>query len=648
MYIEKFKLVSVQLMSIMCFVLVAVNVNSAVVDLPEITEVPEIKEETLLKDLDIPAVRDRDPDPEAGPRLSISEFRLQGIVEYPELGITRKEISRIVEEIRFDMMGEGKLLESGHTLEELGEISDLLSDIEKNVEEEHVGPEEVQRLVWLVRDQMLKRGVTLGMIETVADRITRYYRERGFILAKAYIPKQKVRDGVVTLTLLLGMLGEVKVNDSNLYDDDVLSAAFDDLLTKPVTNTAISERLYLINDLPGVTTQGFFESGSQVGDTLLNVNVKAEEVFDYNLRVDNHGAEETGKERLYGDILWNNPTGTADQLHLATLYAEGTVYGQLRYNTNYFSPRLKIGLGYANNSFVLGKGASEAIVALGLEGETEITDLSVSYKYKRGLNENYSFDFVHENIDSAVKLTSLSDDGGRILDDEVRNSSLGFNYDFITQGSRLLHQGNVRFMQGEFIFGAEDGQDESYSILKADYSLLSFWKIPFTDIETRSVLRASTQLSNSALSSINQFSLGGPARARAFEAKEFSADQALYVGFDWFFNLPGFLDFEMDDTTFGKVLSPFIFIDAAHGEAKSLIELTDEEQEIDAATSTLINAGVGIQFSLDNMSGNLQVAFPIENKYDDGIPERLDGQAPPAPPELEKETRVLLEFQYRF
>jgi len=645
MYIIKSKIIAAAFSSICFFGFVSGKVLAEVVDLPEITEIPELKRETLLKDLDIPAVRDRDPNPEAGPRLSITEFRLQGIVEYPELGITRAEISKIVEDIRFDMMGEEKLLESGHTLEELGEISDLLVDIEKNVDQEHVGPEEVQRLVWLVRDQLLKRGITLGMIEIVADEITRYYRERGFILAKAYIPKQKVRDGIVTLTLLLGVLGETKVNESTLYDDEILNSVFDDLLTQPVTNRAISEKLYLINDLPGINVQGFFEAGSQVGDTLLNINVKSEETFNYNVRIDNHGAKETGEGRLYGDFLWNNPTGTADQLHLGVLYSfnpESTVYGQIRYNTNFFSPRLKMSLGYANNAFVLGEGSSEAIQALGLEGETNIADFTVSYKYKRGLDENYSFDLVHEQIESLIKFTALDDNGGGILDDKVRNTSLVFNYDFINDGSRLLHQGNVRFTQGDFVFGADDAgvQDEQYSILSAEYSLLSFWKIPFTDIETRSVLRSSIQLTDSALSSINQFSLGGPARARSFQTKEFSADQAIYVGFDWFFNLPDFLDTEISDTSLNKVLSPFIFVDAAYGEAKSLIPVGDDGMEIDSTTSTLINAGVGLQFSLNAMSGNLQVAFPIENKFTvPGITGQIAGQ---------KETRVLFEFQYRF
>ena len=183
---------------------------SGFLEMPDVTEVPEFERESMLLDLDIPSVRERDPDPEAGPRLNVKEFRLQGIVEFPELDITRDEIIKRVEAIRFDLMQEGEQTDSGYTLDELGELSDLIAKIEEDTKNTHVGPLELQKLVFLIREQRRKRGVTLGMIETVADTITRYYRERGFILAKAYIPKQKVRDGVVTLTLLLGELGDVK------------------------------------------------------------------------------------------------------------------------------------------------------------------------------------------------------------------------------------------------------------------------------------------------------------------------------------------------------------------------------------------------------------------------------------------------------
>ncbi len=621
------------------------------VKLPTITETPELRKESLLKDIDIPSVRDRDPDPQAGPRLSISEFRLQGIVEYPELGITRDAISKIVEEIRFKLMKEDQMLESGRTIDEIGEISNLLISIEKQVEQEHVGPLEVQRLVWLVREQQQKRGVTLGMIETVADRITRYYREHGFILAKAYIPEQQVRDGVVTLTLLLGVLGEVKVNDNQNYNDERISSVFDDMMTMPVTSAKIEEKLYLVNDFPGLSTHGFFEAGSQVGDTRLNVNVKSEEWYDANLRLDNHGSAETGENRLYADFSWNNPTGTADQLQLGLLHASdpgSTNYGQIRYNSHIFGPRFQVALGYATNQFVLGSN-SEVNAILQLEGETRVADMSMTYKFLRSRKENYSLDFIVENIESLVTVGGNS--LGDFFDDEVRNASFKFNYDILQEKSKMLHQGNIRITQGEFLLGANTAQDLDYTILKADYSLLSFWKIPFTDIETRSVVRSSIQFSDTSLSTINQISLGGPARARGFLQTEFSADSAIYLGADWFFNLPEALDVEFDDTSLGNILTPFLFLDAAYGEAKSpTLPVVDSEGNSSGGegnSATLISAGLGIQFSYGAMiSGNFQFAFPIEGRNSSTVA-ATQGQNG-NDEVLDDETKILFELQYRF
>src|SRR5690625_6920943 len=115
------------------------------------------------------------------------------------------------------------------------------------------------------------------MIETVADTITQYYRERGFILAKAYIPKQEVRDVVVTLTVLLGNLGEVNVHNNQRYSSGTVKRPFNAILDKPVTSHAVEERLFFVNDLPGLSAQAYFEPGSQVGDTAMGLYVLSED-----------------------------------------------------------------------------------------------------------------------------------------------------------------------------------------------------------------------------------------------------------------------------------------------------------------------------------------------------------------------------------
>ncbi len=604
-------------------------------EMPEITEVPELERKSMLRDLDIPSVRDRDPDPEAGPRLAVSQFRLQGIVEYPELGITRKEISKLVEDIRFDMMAEEKLLESGYTLQELGELSDLIVEIEEETVDRHVGPLEVQKLVWLVREQRSKRGITLGMIETVADKITNYYRERGFILAKAYIPEQQVRDGVVTLTLLLGVLGGVEVNENRVYSDKSLSSVFKGSLAKPVTNKIVEEKLYFINDFPGITVQGFFEPGAQVGDTKLNINVTSEKRYDANLRLDNHGSEQTGENRSYAEFLWNNPAGNADQLQLGALYSaspSNTTYGLLRYSTKLFSPRFRLAASAANNEFVIGPGNSESINFLQLEGETKQTGITASYAMKRSRTANYSFDFVSENIESIIR-TGLFPEGNVLgLDDEVRDTSLVFNYDILQESIRVLHQGSAKLTSGEFLLGQEPGQDKDYTIFSTDYTLLTFWNPPLVDINTRVIVRASAQFAGSALSSINQFSLAGPTRARGFSISQFSADDAAHIGVDWIFSSPGFLSWKIGKSNFKDIISPFIFADISHGEARALA--VDDED----STATLANLGVGIQFSyLNKIRGNLQFAFPITEDFSSE-----DIEAP------DDSVRVVFDLQYSF
>src|SRR5690606_33813340 len=148
-----------------------------------------------------------------------------------------------------------------------------------------------------------------------------------------------------------------EVHNNNDYADWMIKRAFSGELAEPVVSSRIEEKLFLISDLPGLSAQGFFEPGSQVGDTKLNVNVLSERWYEATIRSDNHGSARTGEYRVYLDGIWNNPTGTGDQLHLGLLTSfkpTNSTYGSLRYNTHVLHPRLRLSLGVSNNDFVLG------------------------------------------------------------------------------------------------------------------------------------------------------------------------------------------------------------------------------------------------------------------------------------------------------
>lgn len=586
-------------------------------EMPDLTDLPELERDSLLLDMDIPPVRERDSDPEAGPRLNVKEFRVQGIVEFPKLGIYRSEIIERVEQIRFDFMNEDALLESGYTLDELASISDLIVEIEKDTGDRHVGPMEVQRLVFHIREQRRQRGVTLGMIETVADTITQYYRERGFILAKAYIPKQEVRDGVVTLTVLLGNLGEVNVHNNQRYSSSTVKRPFNAILDKPVTSHAVEERLFFVNDLPGLSAQAYFEPGSQVGDTAMGLYVLSERWYDANIRFDNHGSESSGEYRLYADLFIHNPLGIGDQVHLSFLNSfepDNSTYGAFRYNLPLFSPRVRFSAGASTNQFELARGESDGISELKISGGSEVLDATLDFIVTRRRVRNTSIRLGYSEIKSKLKIGDVRERG---LDDVVRNLDLIYQFDVLNEKRRVLHQGSIGVTLSDLVEGVEAGQEENPWIVPFNYTLLAFVKLPFVDAETRLVVRTSGQYSGESLSSINQFSLAGPRRARAYALNTFYADDGAHIGADWIFRAPGRL---------GNYIQPMVFTDYSYGVAHAIVEGAEE------ITAELSNIGVGARFNIgEGVRGSLTVAHPLTAKQgdrslDDGVRVYMDVQ----------------------
>jgi hemolysin activation/secretion protein len=577
-------------------------------EMPDTTEVPEYERDSMLLDLDVPAVRDRDPDPEAGPRLNIKEFRVQGIVEFPSLGITREAIIKQVESIRFDLMKEDLHTESGFTLDELGEISNLVIDIEKSTKTQHVGPLEVQKFVFLIRDQLRRRGVTLGMIETVADTITQFYRERGFILAKAYIPKQKVRDGAVTLTLLLGELSDVVIEDNTRVFPSLIQSAFKNDLYKPVANWKVDEALTLINDIPGLRAQGFFSPGDQVGDTRMTVKLLEEKWTTVNLRLDNHGSKNTSENRAYADIYVHNPLGFGDEVYVGVLNSynpDSSTYGSIRYNAFIANPRLRGSVGFSTNDFV--SRNLRQVGALFFTGKSDVADVSLRYIFKRSRVKNYSVELKFMDINTELDTQAV------LTEENVDKTSLSFNFDILNEKQRQLYLGNITFHQAStYEAGGLNGtQVGNESFLSYDLSMLSFLKVPFTASESRILWRSSGQYAGKALSNLNQINLTGPSRTRGFGVNGFQSDDGIYVGADWIFTLPTFGGKTLFGESINRVFQPYVFVDAAYG---ILPPLTDGDKNI---TGALANVGGGLKVRHSRFTGSVAYSTILADDVND-------------------------------
>ncbi len=65
------------------------------------------------------------------------------------------------------------------------------------------------------------REVTLQVLYAMADKITQHYRRHGFLVARAYLPAQEVKDGVITMVVQEGHYGQIALNNISILDSQV-------------------------------------------------------------------------------------------------------------------------------------------------------------------------------------------------------------------------------------------------------------------------------------------------------------------------------------------------------------------------------------------------------------------------------------------
>ncbi len=608
-------------------------IYAGIVEMPTVEEAPSLHGKSVFENYNIRSVNNRNPDERIGPRLWVKKISVQGIANFPELGIRTLEVEAYIERLRFAIMRENEIEEYGYSKKELADIANLLNkfDVERNYE--HIGDAHLQNFLYLVREQKNKRGLSITEIEGIAEKVNDYYHSRGLELATVLLPRQVVRDGVVIFTVNPSTLGGVTVENNQLYNSNIITRVFDDILTVPVTFKNIDERSYLVNDYPGLSINGNITKGDQVGDSRLALNAVQEKALEGTLRLDNHGSELTGQYRGFAEFYWNNPTGFADQLNLSILQSsspDNSTYGQLGYRIPLYSPRWYLSLSASTNQFILDQtqNASGTISQLGITGKTEQTNIDLSYTFKRSRESSIWFSLISDSTRTILE----SDEFGNLgLDDDIRNLRLSARFDKLNSKGKVLHLGSMTLSSGEFLEGA-GVRDTKYTKFNADYTLMTFVPLPWFDTRTRLLFKTEFQYSGNALPSAEQNALASPTKVRAYPVNQFSTDSSLYLGTEWVFNTPEL--FKSDWLRVHNIshkLQPLFFIDAASG-------IQNTTSEADDVTGTLVDAGFGLQYDIGrHIHGNLQFAFPLKDKFS------IDSISAP-----DDRLKIVFDFQYQF
>jgi hemolysin activation/secretion protein len=193
-------------------------------------------------------------------------------------------------------------------------------------------PEEAFRPLYA---RLIGQTIKLSQILDVADAIEKMYRDKGYILVRAYVPPQRVRDGVFTIKVVEGKIAHVTVEGGTPATQAQIRAYVRPSLDRSPLPLAVMERsLLLSNDLPGVVAAGTLKPAEDIpgaSDVAITVDQPR---FTGGLGADNRGSRYSGLWTLNADAEVNSIFDTADQLagtFTTSPDASEQVAGQLRY-----------------------------------------------------------------------------------------------------------------------------------------------------------------------------------------------------------------------------------------------------------------------------------------------------------------------------
>lgn len=366
--------------------------------------------------------------------------------------------------------------------------------------------------------------LSLDELDAAADRVTAYYRKHGYLLTRAYLPAQESDEGEVTIKVLEGRYGAVRVQNDSHVSDWALNAWLRDLQHGEVIDArSLESNLLPVDDLPGIALSTRLSPGANVGESDLTVQAASEPRVSGELAANNYGNRQTGAYLLNGELALASPLRLGDALSLNVMYSnEHELYYQARYDVPFPSfSATHFGVGASRMNYELA-GDFEALHANG-------TANSYDVHLDQGWIRSRSFNLRSE---LALEQRDLKDDmwdGQVVTRKRSRNIALELSGDwrsdasvdaFSLRGTR----GDLQPVSSALSPDAPQGHFEKLHAAWLHLQRLTQRLSLYTSVQG--------QLAGVNLDSSERIALGGIDGVRAYPTGEASADEGLVASME--------------------------------------------------------------------------------------------------------------------
>lgn len=370
-------------------------------------------------------------------------------------------------------------------------------------------------------------------LQKITSLITKAYREEGYFVARAYIPKQDMKNGVLEIAIIEGNYGDFKLTNTSLVNNERVQGMLDNGKGDNIVSTNTLERaMLIINDTPGAKVTGAdVMPGQKVGTSDFAIKTEATNPYSGYILSDNYGSKYTGKYRVNLGLNANSPLGYGDKFGISGVIstANDLKYGRIYYNFPLMDNGLRGELSAAKTTYSL----AEEYEALDALGTSTTLEASLSYPLIRTREETlkFSLGYAHKNMEdeASATVTKKESDALNLGLMYTKNCTL-FGLPSSTTANLTLTSGNLDSptnLDTDGRYTKVSASIEKGIEFNAEYSLTTS-------------LRFQKALNHKNLDGSEDFSLGGAYGVRAFPDVEHSAENGYILGAELFYTLPSF------------------------------------------------------------------------------------------------------------
>lgn len=370
---------------------------------------------------------------------------------------------------------------------------------------------------------LIGKDIPLSTVFDVAARISAIYRQEGYVLSQAFVPRQQISqaDGRVRLQVAEGYISRISLA-AGLPGRDRIEAMLHPVLDeRPLTLATLERHLLLLNDLPGVKAQASLRRASEENAAEMVLTV-TRDLTAYSLSAHNRTTAAVGPMRLEASAERRALLGDFDRHVLRWVGS-----GNHRLDLLAYSGDAPMGFDGAQLLWSASAARSRPKSGERFQLDTRSENLSIGASHpllrSRAANLGVQAHLAGYNGSSDIA------DGLLVATERLRTLRLGLSADLADRlgGLNLL---DLEYARGLSTLGASKKDDPALTTGRdPQFNKLTAYIARLQSLggELNVLLAASVQTSRDLLPSSEQFSLGGDVFLRAYDASELLGDTGM-------------------------------------------------------------------------------------------------------------------------